>query len=35
MIEEAYGEHNFDYSCVENALDMAKDMEGENGTLYE
>lgn len=35
LIEEAYGEHNFDYSCVENALDMAKDMEGENGTLYE
>ena len=28
MMEEAYEEHNFDYSCVENALDRAKDREG-------
>ena len=28
-IEEAYAEHSFDYSCVENALDRAKDREGE------
>lgn len=29
MMEEAYAEHSFDYSCVENALDRAKDREGE------
>ena len=28
-MEEAYEEHSFDYSCVENALDRAKDREGE------
>ena len=28
-MEEAYAEHSFDYSCVENALDRAKDREGE------
>ena len=34
-IEEAYDEHKFDYECVENALDMIKDMEGKGyGTLY-
>lgn len=27
-MEEAYAEHSFDYSCVENALDRAKDREG-------
>ena len=34
MMEEAYDEHNFDYSCVENALDRAKDREETYGTLY-
>ena len=34
MMEEAYEEHNFDYSCVENALDRAKDREETYGTLY-
>lgn len=34
MMEEAYEEHNFDYSCVENALDRAKDREEAYGTLY-
>ena len=34
MMEEAYDEHNFDYSCVENALDRAKDREEAYGTLY-
>ena len=28
-MEEAYAEYGFDYSCVENALDRAKDREGE------
>ena len=28
-MEEAYAEHSLDYSCVENALDRAKDREGE------
>ena len=28
-MEEAYAEHSFDYSCVENALNRAKDREGE------
>ena len=34
MMEEAYEEHNFDYSCVENALDRAKDREETYDTLY-
>ena len=34
MMEEAYEEHSFDYSCVENALDRAKDREEAYGTLY-
>ena len=34
MMEEAYDEHNFDYSCVENALDRAKDREETYDTLY-
>ena len=34
MMEEAYEEHSFDYSCVENALDRAKDREETYGTLY-
>ena len=34
MVEEAYDEHNFDYSCVENALDRAKDREETYDTLY-
>lgn len=34
MVEEAYEEHSFDYSCVENALDRAKDREETYGTLY-
>lgn len=33
-MEEAYEEHSFDYSCVENALDRAKDREEAYGTLY-
>ena len=33
-MEEAYAEHSFDYSCVENALDRAKDREETYGTLY-
>ena len=33
-MEEAYAEHSFDYSCVENALDRAKDREEAYGTLY-
>lgn len=33
-MEEAYEEHSFDYSCVENALDRAKDREETYGTLY-
>ncbi|WP_415972954.1 hypothetical protein [Anaerotignum lactatifermentans] len=34
-MEEAYEEHSFDYSCVENALDRAKDREETYGTLYQ
>lgn len=34
-IEEAYAEHSFDYSCVENALDRTKDREEAYGTLYQ
>lgn len=33
-MEEAYEEHSFDYSSVENALDRAKDREEAYGTLY-
>ena len=33
-MEEAYEEHSFDYSYVENALDRAKDREETYGTLY-